>query len=117
MPFLKFLRSLVVGLGKIALALVVLFAVFSAYGLYADRVASRKAAAMCASILPGADAAPLVERALEDGASTRSARWSSSGGFDTLAIMYVGMPPLSRFLCMVKAKDGRVVSAEQAYID
>jgi hypothetical protein len=114
---LKFLRNLFVGLGKIALTLAVLFAIFSAYGLYADRVASRKAAAMCASILPGSDAAPLIDRALEDGASTYGPRWFRSGGFDTLAITYVGMPPLSRFQCVVKAKGGRVVSVKQAYLD
>ncbi|MBD9478101.1 hypothetical protein [Pseudoxanthomonas sp. PXM02] len=114
---LKFLRNLVVGLGKIALALAAIVLAVDAYGTYADRVAARKAATMCASILPGSDAAPLIDRALEDGASTRSAHWFTSGGFDTLAIMYVGVTPLSRFLCMVKAKDGRVVSVEQAYID
>lgn len=114
---LTFLRNLVVGLGKIALALVVLFAVFAAYGLYADRVAARKAAAMCASIVPGADAAPLLDRALEDGAMTYGRRWFSSGGFDTLAITYVGMPPFSRFQCVVEAKSGRVVSARQFRLD
>jgi len=114
---LGFLKKLVLGFGKLLLALMLIFAIYAVYGMYAERSASRKAAAMCASITSGSDATALRDLAISDGASDFQTRWFKSDGLDNLFITYVGLPPFSRHICHVKAKDGSVVSAEQAHLD
>lgn len=111
------LRKLALGLGKLLLALFVFFAIYAAYGTHAERSANRRAAAMCASIAPGDDAAPLREVALADGASEWQTRWATFEGVVTLIITYVGMPPFSRYMCRVTASGGRVVAAELGRLD
>ena len=114
-------KKLASGLGKaflaVILVLILVFAVYAAYGIHAERSAARKAAAMCTSIAAGSDASSLQARAIADGASSVLTRWFTADGFDILLITYVGMPPFSRYLCRIKATGGRVISAEQIYID
>ena len=114
---LGFLKKLVIGLGKVALAIIIIFALFAGYGFFAERSAKKKSAAMCASIKPGQDPAPLRDMAIADGASDVQTRWGQTSGMDTLFITYVGLPPFSRHMCLVQAKDGRVISVRQAYLD
>ena len=114
---IRFLKQLALGLGKAALAIVLVFALFAGYGFYAEHSAKTKAAAMCASIKPGQDPAPLLNRAIADGASDFQTRWGKMSGLDTLFITYVGLPPFSRHMCLVQAKNGRVLSAKQSYLD
>ena len=114
---LGFLKRFALGLGKVVAAFVLLFAIFAGYGFFAEQSAKKKSAAMCTSIKPGQDPAPLLELALADGASDVQTRWGKTDGLDTLFITYVGLPPFSRHMCLVQAKDGRVVSVRQAYLD
>ncbi len=114
---LGFLKKLALGFGKVLLALFLIFAIYVAYGVYAEKSASKKAAAMCASITRGADTSALRELAVSDGASELQTRWFKSDGLDALFITYIGLPPFSRYICVVKAEHGRVISAEQAHLD
>jgi hypothetical protein len=102
---------------KAAGVLLVLFAIYVIYGLHAEKAASSRSFAMCNSIVAGSATAGLRERALADGADERQSRWRMVGEAGELAITYIGMPPFSRHVCLVKAKDGRVVSAELGYLD
>ena len=72
---------------------------------------------MCASIALGQNPAPLRDRAIADGASDTWTRWGKADGVDTLFITYVGLPPFSRHMCLVRAKGGKVISARLAYLD
>jgi hypothetical protein len=112
-----FLKKLALGLGKVILAICLVFGIFAAYGYFAERSASKKATAMCRSITPGSGSSALRDLAISDGASDFQTRWSKVEGVDTLFITYVGLPPFSRHMCLVTAKNGRVISAKQSYLD
>ena len=111
------LKKIALGLGKSAAGIVLLFIVFAGYGYFAERSARMKASEMCASINPGQNPVNLRERAIADGASEDQTRWITVEGLDTLFIAYVGLPPFSRHVCLVQAKDGIVVSARRARLD
>jgi hypothetical protein len=110
-----FLKKLAAGIGKTLLAICILFGLYVGYGLYADKSASAKAQALCSSLVPGSDVSSLRDRAIQDGAKLLG--WHKMDGYESLLITYVGAPPFSRFICQVKAKDGRLVSAELSYLD
>ena len=114
---LSFLKKLALVLGKALLALGLVFAIFAAYGFYAERAAVKKATEMCASISPGSNPSALRTLAIADGASDFQTRWGKLNGLDTLFITYVGLPPFSRHICLVTSKDGRVISARLSYLD
>ena len=114
---LGFLKKLAIGIGKVFLAIFLIFAIFTGYGFYAEHTAKKKASAMCSSIKPGQNPAPLLARAIADGASDFQTRWRNVDGVDTLYITYVGLPPFSRHMCLVQAKSGRVISVRQSYLD
>lgn len=114
---LEYLRKAAFGLAKVALVLMVFFALFSAYGFYAEKVASRKAADFCASVSPGDETAGLREQGVSEGANERQTRWFDYKGTDMISITFVGLPPFSRHICNIQAKDGRVISAKLARLD
>lgn len=114
---LSFFKKVLFALGQIVAAIVLLFALVACYGFFAERSAEKKSAAMCASIKPGQNSAPLLDIALADGASEFQSRWAKTDGVDALYIAYVGFTPLSRYVCLVQAKDGRVVSVREIYLD
>lgn len=111
------LKRMALGLGKAVAVIVFLFIMFAGYGYFAERSARMRASAICASIVPGQDPARLRERAIADGASEAQTRWITVDGLDTLFITYIGVPPFSRHMCLVQAKDGIVVSAKGARLD
>ena len=109
---LAFLKKLARGLAKAIFALIAIVVIYAAYGIYAEKVASGKAASICASVSPGDDTLGLRDKAIADGASEFQTRWFESDGTDTLFITYVGLPPFSRHVCHITARNGRVVSAD-----
>lgn len=111
------MKKPLLGIGKILAVLAVLFGIYASYSIYAEGVAKRKSAAMCQSIVPNSETTGLRERAVADGASEWQSRWHYSGGVDNMTITYTGAPPFSRHICWVKAKNGRVLSAEIKYLD
>lgn len=112
-----FLKKLAAGIGKTLLAICILFGLYVGYGLYADKSASAKAQALCSSLVPGSDASSLRDRAIQDGAQRQLLDWRKMDGYESLLIIYVGAAPFSRFICQVKAKDGRLISAELSHLD
>ncbi len=114
---LSFFKKILLGLAQIVAFLFLLFALVACYGFFVERSAEKKSAAMCASIKLGQDPAPLRDLALADGANEFQSRWAKADGVDTLYITYVGLPPFSRYICVVQAKGGRVVSVREVYLD
>ncbi|RYG97859.1 MAG: hypothetical protein EON58_08730 [Alphaproteobacteria bacterium] len=117
MKILSFLKQLTLGLGKAALAIIIVFTIFAGYSFVAERSAKSKSTAFCSSIKLGQDPALLLDLAIADGASDVQTRWGEKDGLDTLFVTYVGTPPFSRHMCLIQAKDGRVVSVKQSYLD
>ena len=113
----RWLKRLLVGSAKIIVALVVVFGLLLGYGSYAEQSATRKASAMCSSIHIGDSTEDLRPRAIADGASEFQSRWFKADGVDMLYITYVGLPPFSRHMCVVRAQGGRVLSAKESYLD
>lgn len=105
------------GLGRLASALVLVFAAFAVYGYLAEGSARKRALAMCTSITIGESSETLRDRAIADWASEAHSRWVKLDGLDTLFITYVGLPPYSRHICLVQARDGRVISVRQRHLD
>ncbi|MBI3149715.1 MAG: hypothetical protein HYZ17_14505 [Betaproteobacteria bacterium] len=114
---LNLLKKLFLGFGKVLLALALAFGLYLAYGVYAESSASEKATLMCASIISGAEASMLRDRAILDGASDSQTRWLKRNGQDLLLITYIGLPPFSRHTCSVTTENGRVVAAQRGYLD
>lgn len=110
-------KRLLLGVAKVAVAIVALSGLYLGYGLYAEWSATRKASTMCTSIHAGDPAGGLRARALADGANALQSRWYKLDGVDMLYITYIGMPPFSRHLCVVEAQDGRDVLAKRSYLD
>lgn len=114
---LSLLKRFILGLGKVFAIIFLLFTIFAGYGFFAEHSAKKKSAAMCASIKPGQDPATLLDLAIADGASEFQTRWVKADGLDTLFITYIGLPPFSRHICLVQAKDDHIVSVRQVYLD
>ena len=90
-----------------SLLLVLLFAAYVGWGVYANRRAEREAAAFCTAAKPGQPIALVLERARGEGAPARKAQDG-----DAYHFWWYGMIFSARE-CVVTTKAGRVVSAQQ----
>jgi hypothetical protein len=114
----KFLKDLLLGLGKALVALTLVFGIFLGYIAYSERSASGKVDDFCRPIAAGVDATHLAERAISLGADARHTKWyRDSKGYDQLSATFSGATPLSRHICWVTAVRGRVVSSRVVYLD
>jgi len=113
----RFLKDLLLGLGKALIALVLVFGLFLGYVAYSEHSASDKAEAFCQTISAGSDASALLPSAISRGADTLQTKWLRTDGQDQLPITFSGATPLSRHICWVKVENGRVVSAHVVYLD
>lgn len=106
------------GLGKGVLALGLLLGLFIAYAAYSERMASGQAEAFCGAIAAGADMEGLLEQALGQGADARQTRWVALAEGDVqLSATFAGASPMSRHICQVTARHGRVVGTALVYLD
>jgi len=99
--------------------IILLFAGYVGYGLYAERIAERRAKMFCDSVRPGEDAEAVLARAkTADGAEERMLRWFVESGRRprTLRVMFVGLPPFSRHTCVIEAEQ-KVIKAEYLHYD
>jgi hypothetical protein len=87
--------------------LIVLFAAYVGWGVYANQRAERQAAAFCSAAKPGQPIALVLERARGEGAPTRSAKDGEVYHF-----WWYGMIFNARE-CVVTSAAGRVVSTQQ----
>ena len=113
----KFLRELLLGLGKALVALILVFGLFLGYAAYSERAATGKAEAFCQTITAGSDASTLLDSAIAHGADTVHTKWFRTDDQDQLPVTFSGATPLSRHICWVKAAEGRVVSSRVVYLD
>jgi hypothetical protein len=86
-------------------------------GMYREPIAKKEAMDFCSTVRVGQSIEGIQERAIESGAVKPFAKWKAQGdGSQTMAVIYVGMPPFSRHICSIKATT-TFVSAEYVYLD
>ena len=112
-----FLKQFALGLGKAAAALVIVFGLFIGYIAYSEHSSSDKAAKFCRPIAVGSSISGIFERAISQGADTRQTKWFVADAYDQLPVTFTGATGLSRHICWISAKDGRVVSRKVVYLD
>lgn len=62
--------------------------------------------------------AGIREQAISLGAEERRTNWvTNAEGEATLAAIFTGFTPISRYICNVTAKGGRVIRSEITYLD
>lgn len=87
------------------------------WGLYHEPIAKKKAEDFCAAIKVGQPIDGIQERAIEMGAEKQFAKWQiNSDGSKEMVAIFVGVPPFSRHICVVKATNV-VVNTEYQYLD
>jgi hypothetical protein len=112
------LKQFALGLGKAIVALVVVFGLFIGYVAYSEHSASDKAAEFCRPIAVGSSNSGILERAISLGADKRQTKWfRTKDSYDQLPVTFTGATALSRHICWIEAKDGRVVSRKVIYLD
>ena len=84
-----------------------------------DKQAENKARNICADIQPGSNSDNLRALAHASGADDRHSQWrhDKENKQDVLSITYIGVPPFSRFYCLVRAQNGRVMTTELGHLD
>jgi len=104
--------------GKTLLGLVAALGLLLAYATYAEHQAEQRAQAFCHPLAPGMDSTRLAEQAILQGADQRQTRWfRQEQGDEQLYATFTGMPPFSRHICRISARQGRLTSAELIYLD
>lgn len=112
------LKNLAFGLGKALFAIVLIFGIFIGYSSWADGSASKKANEFCQDVSLGNPSEQLFEKAVASGADIRQTNWyATSGEADTLSATFTGAFPFSRYICIIKARGGRVEAKEVQYLD
>lgn len=87
------------------------------WGLYHEPIAKKNAEDFCASIKIGQSIDGIQEHAVEIGVKKQFAKWrTNSDGSKEMLVIFVGGPPFSRHICVIKATNV-VVNAEYQYLD
>jgi hypothetical protein len=88
-----------------------------AWGMYREPIAKQEAKDFCATVKIGQSTDGIHERALASGASEMRAKWIlGNDGTRTMFVTFIGMPPFSRYSCVIKSTDV-VISAEYDHMD
>ena len=111
----EFAKNTAIGMGWVAVSLVGLVVALVSWIGYMDYVASRKAQAFCQSINVGSDTKGIVERALASGSNPRTTNWRPWEDKRTLPVAFGG--GAGTHICMIDAKNGRVVFRSYANND
>jgi hypothetical protein len=87
------------------------------WGIYREPIAKKEATDFCAAVKVGQSIGDIAECAIASGAKAWLAKWSvPSDGVRSMHVTYIGMPPFSRHMCVIKATTS-VVSAEYQHMD
>lgn len=105
-------------ISKTLLGLVVGLGLLLTYATYAEHQAKQRAQAFCRPLAAGMDSTHLAEQAIVQGADPYQTRWfRQEHGDDLLYATFTGMSPFSRHICRLTARQGRLLSVEQTYLD
>ena len=80
--------------------------------------AKSNAREFCDAINSGDKTEGILEQALTKGANKmHTRRWHQEGKINSLAVTFIGMPPFSRYYCLIKAENGIVVEKSIGHLD
>jgi hypothetical protein len=112
------LKRIFIGTLQTGAVLVAVLIVFMAYVAYAERAASAQAGAFCERIRIGSSSSDILAQGLTRGADARHSGWfRDQYNGDNLSVTFTGASPLSRYICKIDSKEGRVTSREVIYLD
>ena len=112
------LKKFAVSLCKTLLILIVGCGSLATYAAFAEKAAERSAASFCRVVKKGALTGRIREQAISLGAEERRTIWvTNTQGEAQLAAIFTGFTPISRYICNVTAKRGRVIRSEITYLD
>lgn len=113
---MKNLKRIAKWIGYLFGTLVILVMMQLAYGYFKEPIAKQHAMDFCAAVKVGDPADGLEKKALEDGSSL--AKWNvSADGQRVLMATYIGMPPFSRHICLIRADSKVVLEARYTHMD
>lgn len=102
---------------RVVALLATLMAIYVAYGFYAEAKAQREVRDFCQSVQTGEDPSAVLARAEAAGAQKRWLRWrEGADGERLLLVMFIGLPPFSRHICEVRARQ-TVTGASTDHLD
>jgi hypothetical protein len=114
---MKIVKGILKIIGAILAILVVVGTLQMAWGVYREPIAKTEAMDFCSTVRIGQAIEGIQERAIDSGAEKAFAKWTAQGsGSRTMAVIFVGMPPFSRHICLIEAAT-TVVRAEYIYVD
>lgn len=114
---MKTINRILKWLGVIFGIWIALGMVMFAYGLYREPIAQAQAMEFCEKVKVGQSPDSIAELVIASGAEARLLKWfSEADGTQVMNVTYVGVPPFSRHICVIKAK-AKVISAEYLYLD
>ena len=98
--------------------MIVLASLIVGYAVYAEHAGEKQADDFCQQIAPGVPTAGIRERTIAFGAMTKSVEWvKDAGGKEQMLAVFNRSTPISRHICSVNAKNGRVISKRISYLD
>ena len=75
------------------------------WGMYRKPIAKKQAMDFCAAIKIGQPTEGILEQAIASGAVKAFAKWFDlKDGTRSMSVIYVGMPPFARHICLIKAE-------------
>ena len=91
--------------------ILLIFVILTMYVTTSEMSAKKKAESFCNAVSIGEGTNDLRERGIASGARSEDTNWQRLGGSDRqIEITYTGFYPGSDFICLIKERNGAVVS-------
>ena len=107
------LKTLLLLVHKGAVLLLVIFAIYVAYSLWAEPRAKAAAEAFCEATQLGESTESVMARAR----AAEPDRLMSAGEPNKVTVMFTGLPPYSRYFCDVDLYNGKVIDKAYYHLD
>ncbi|MBO0612746.1 hypothetical protein [Thiothrix fructosivorans] len=113
------LKKLLANLGKITVAIMIVFGGFAIWVNHAEQSALTQATNFCSNISIGQQVDAILEQAWAVGADKRHTRWvtGEAGKADWLPVTFIGAGVFSRHFCSIDAQDGIVITKQVKFMD
>ncbi|MDX2503349.1 MAG: hypothetical protein QNL62_02570 [Gammaproteobacteria bacterium] len=115
-----FSKTKIVGKVLSRMGAILLFVIVSliVFGSFREFSAKSNAREFCEATSIGDNAEGILEQSITKGANKmHTHRWHQEGKMNSLAVTFIGMPPFSRYYCLIKAENGIVVEKSIRHLD
>jgi hypothetical protein len=113
------LKKMLISLGKIAVAIIIIFGGFAIWINHAEQTALIQATNFCNNISIGQKADGILDQAWLVGADKWHTRWitGDAGKADWLSVTFIGAGVFSRHFCFIEARSGIVIAKRVQFMD